>query len=85
MYQANKAEHTAIEQQLAELKQQQLSFEEIEKFFSCLTMPKIDLKMFEYVGKSKDDDRFPSFEKIHGNDRNLRLRIQGRRICRISM
>ena len=39
---------------------------EIEKFLHCLMIEKIEPSSFEYVGKRKDDGRFPSLDKIQG-------------------
>jgi len=39
---------------------------EIKKFLHCLMIEKIEPSAFEYVGKRKDDGRFPSLDKIQG-------------------
>jgi len=39
---------------------------EIEKFLRCLMIEKVESSAFDYVGKHKDDGRFPSLDKIQG-------------------
>ena len=39
---------------------------EIEKFLRCLMIENIEPSTFDYVGKRKDDGRFPSLDKIQG-------------------